>query len=193
MSLHLIGTNGFYIKAENERFSAVVSRCRQNFKFENITSFYIINSDLRAFLLVLSCDLSKDSRIDDDSTRFKFDSCVSEPIIITISRHIYFCHERTTMTSETSENTIFIRFYFTLCYLMLTLQARYVMLSHPHVIKCNSSVFCEAFTKHWNLRISLTEVIQHYKLCFHLYTTLNGFCCCTKKIPKFTSMSKSLR
>ena len=35
-------------------------------------------------------------------------------------RHIYFCHERMTMTSETSENTIFVRFYFTLCYLMLT-------------------------------------------------------------------------
>ena len=39
----------------------------------------------------------------------------------TIFRHIYFCHERTTtMTSETSENTICVRFYFTLCYLMLT-------------------------------------------------------------------------
>ena len=35
-------------------------------------------------------------------------------------RHIYFCHERTTMTSETSENTIFVRYYFTLCYLILT-------------------------------------------------------------------------
>ena len=32
-------------------------------------------------------------------------------------RLIYFCHERTTLTSETS---IFIRFYFILCFLMLT-------------------------------------------------------------------------
>ena len=38
----------------------------------------------------------------------------------TIFRHIYFCHERTTMTSEISENTTFVRFYFTLCSLMLT-------------------------------------------------------------------------
>ena len=37
-----------------------------------------------------------------------------------IFRHIHFCHERTTMTSETSENTIFVRFYFTLFYLTLT-------------------------------------------------------------------------
>ena len=81
------------------------------------------------------------------------------------------------MTSEISENTSFVRFYFTLSY-TATLQIRYVMLSHPHVIKCNPSVFCETFTKHWNLRVSLTEVIEHYKLCFHLYTTLNGFCCC---------------
>ena len=35
-------------------------------------------------------------------------------------RHIYFCHERTTMTSETSENTIFFQFYFIQCFLMLT-------------------------------------------------------------------------
>jgi len=39
---------------------------------------------------------------------------------VSIFRHIYFCHERTTMTSETAENTIFVRFHFTLCYLMLT-------------------------------------------------------------------------
>ena len=39
---------------------------------------------------------------------------------VSISRHIYFYHERTTMTSETSENTIFARIYFTLCYLMRT-------------------------------------------------------------------------
>ena len=35
-------------------------------------------------------------------------------------RHIYFCHERTTMTSETSEKTIFVQFYFIQCDLMLT-------------------------------------------------------------------------
>ena len=40
---------------------------------------------------------------------------------VSIFRHIfYFCHERTTMASETSENTIFVRFYFTRCYVMLT-------------------------------------------------------------------------
>ena len=32
-----------------------------------------------------------------------------------------FCHESATMTSETWENTIFVRFNFTLCYLILTL------------------------------------------------------------------------
>ena len=32
----------------------------------------------------------------------------------------HICHERTTMTSEISENTIFVRFSFTLCYLILT-------------------------------------------------------------------------
>ena len=36
---------------------------------------------------------------------------------VSIFRHIYFCLERTMMTSE---NTIFVRFHFTLCYLMLT-------------------------------------------------------------------------
>ena len=30
------------------------------------------------------------------------------------------------MTSETSENTIFVRFYFTLCYLMLIGKVRFV-------------------------------------------------------------------
>ena len=37
-------------------------------------------------------------------------------------RHIYFCHEWTTMTSETSEKTAFVRFYFTLCYITLTIK-----------------------------------------------------------------------
>ena len=36
----LLGTNGFHIKAENERFSAVGSRCRQNLKYENFTSSF---------------------------------------------------------------------------------------------------------------------------------------------------------
>ena len=35
---------------------------------------------------------------------------------VSIFRHIYFCHERTTVTSE---NTIFVRFYFDACYLIL--------------------------------------------------------------------------
>jgi len=33
----LLGTNGFHVKAENERFPGAVSRCRQNFKYENFT------------------------------------------------------------------------------------------------------------------------------------------------------------
>ena len=37
-----------------------------------------------------------------------------------IPLYIYFRHERATMTSETSENSIFVRFYFTLCCLLLT-------------------------------------------------------------------------
>ena len=36
----LLGTNGFHIKAETERFSAVGSRCRQNLKYENFTSSF---------------------------------------------------------------------------------------------------------------------------------------------------------
>ena len=35
---------------------------------------------------------------------------------VSIFRHIYFCHERTTVTSE---NTIFVRFYFAACHLIL--------------------------------------------------------------------------
>ena len=37
-------------------------------------------------------------------------------------RPVYLGHERTAVTSETSENTIFVRFYVALCHLMLTLQ-----------------------------------------------------------------------
>ena len=32
---HLIGTNGFHVKAENERFTAAGSCCRQKLKYEN--------------------------------------------------------------------------------------------------------------------------------------------------------------
>lgn len=39
---------------------------------------------------------------------------------VSISRRIYFCHEKTTMMSKTSENTIFLRFYYTQPYLMLS-------------------------------------------------------------------------
>ena len=38
----------------------------------------------------------------------------------TIFFHIDCCHDRTTMTSDASENTIFVRFYFILCYVILT-------------------------------------------------------------------------
>ena len=34
----LLGTNGFHVKAKNERFTAANSRCRQNLKYENVTS-----------------------------------------------------------------------------------------------------------------------------------------------------------
>ena len=36
----LFGTNGFHVKAKNERFTAVSSRCRQNLKYENLTSSF---------------------------------------------------------------------------------------------------------------------------------------------------------
>ena len=36
----LFGTNGFHVKAENEKFIAEGLRCRQNFKYENFTSSF---------------------------------------------------------------------------------------------------------------------------------------------------------
>ena len=54
------------------------------------------------------------------------------------------------------------------------------IISHPHVVKRNASVLCKLIAEHRNLWIALTEVIQHYELCLHLYTTLNGLSCCTK-------------
>ena len=33
-------TNGFHVKAKNQRFTAAGSRCRQNFKNENLTSLF---------------------------------------------------------------------------------------------------------------------------------------------------------
>ena len=35
----LLGTNSFHVKANNERFSAAGSYCRQNLKYENFTLF----------------------------------------------------------------------------------------------------------------------------------------------------------
>ena len=40
VSFCLLRTNGFQRKAENERFSAVGSRCRQNLTYENFTSSF---------------------------------------------------------------------------------------------------------------------------------------------------------
>ena len=48
MALYKIGevhfrkfdTNGFHVKAKNERFTAAGSRCRQNLKFENLMSSF---------------------------------------------------------------------------------------------------------------------------------------------------------
>ena len=45
-------------------------------KLKHSISFYVINSVMHAFWLVLTYDLLEDRRIVDDSTRFKFDSCV---------------------------------------------------------------------------------------------------------------------
>ena len=45
---------------------------------------------------------------------------LSTTISLCSMNHIYIGHEKTAMTSETSENPIFVRFYLTLCYLMLT-------------------------------------------------------------------------
>ena len=36
----LPGTNGFHVKAKNERFTSASSRCRQNLKYENYTSSF---------------------------------------------------------------------------------------------------------------------------------------------------------
>ena len=37
MHFRLLGTNGFHVKAENERFTAAGSCCRQNLKYETFT------------------------------------------------------------------------------------------------------------------------------------------------------------
>ena len=36
----LLGTNGFLVKAKNERFTAAGWRCRQNLKYENFSSLF---------------------------------------------------------------------------------------------------------------------------------------------------------
>ena len=36
----LLGTIGFHVKTENERFTVVSSRCRQNLKYENFMSLF---------------------------------------------------------------------------------------------------------------------------------------------------------
>ena len=33
----LLGTNGFHVKAENEKFTSAGLRCRQNLEYENFT------------------------------------------------------------------------------------------------------------------------------------------------------------
>ena len=40
LHFRLLGTNGFHVKAKNERFTAASSRCRQNLKYENFTSSF---------------------------------------------------------------------------------------------------------------------------------------------------------
>ena len=39
LHFRLLGMYGFHVKAKNERFTAARSRCRQNLKYENFTSF----------------------------------------------------------------------------------------------------------------------------------------------------------
>ena len=35
MHFRFLGTNGYHVKAKNDRFNATSSRCRQNLKYEN--------------------------------------------------------------------------------------------------------------------------------------------------------------
>lgn len=37
VAFHLIGTNSFHAKTDNEEFTAARARCRQNYKFEKFT------------------------------------------------------------------------------------------------------------------------------------------------------------
>ena len=36
----LFGTNGYHVKAKNEKHTAASSRCRQNLKYQNFTSLF---------------------------------------------------------------------------------------------------------------------------------------------------------
>ena len=40
VSFSLLGTNGFHVKVESERFTAAGSRCRLSLKYENFTSSF---------------------------------------------------------------------------------------------------------------------------------------------------------
>ena len=40
LHFRLFGTNSFHVKAKNERFTAVSSRCGQNLKYEKFTSSF---------------------------------------------------------------------------------------------------------------------------------------------------------
>ena len=40
LPFRLLGTNGFHVKAKDERFTAASSRCGQNLKYENFTSSF---------------------------------------------------------------------------------------------------------------------------------------------------------
>ena len=40
LHFRLLGTNGFLVKAKNERFTAASLRCRKNLKYENFTSSF---------------------------------------------------------------------------------------------------------------------------------------------------------
>ena len=40
LHFHLLGTNGFHVKAKSERFTAATPRCRQKLKYENFTSSF---------------------------------------------------------------------------------------------------------------------------------------------------------
>ena len=76
---------------------------------------------------------------------------------VSIFRHIYFRHEMTTMTSETSENAIFVRF-FAWSYLIPTIRVH----STPHKILKGVN-FCDIVFPNWGA--------MHFYPCIELVSS----------------------